>query len=215
MAQSVHCPLCNHDVFIDEVVSLYNAEYDGVEENIFSKIYDIKYDVLQCPHCHKVFINEYVSYDGQNFSLDLTYPINQKQVSFDTRIEDISPIFVKTYNQAILAEAYHLNEITGIAFRKSFEILVKDYAIFLNPHENQKEILQKSLSQVISKYFNNSEFDPIFRKISWLGNDHSHTFNKHEKYNVNDLKRFINACVSKIISQLDLQELDTIEAKNN
>lgn len=134
--------------------------------------------------------------------------------------KSISPTFCTTYNQAIASEVNDLYLITGLAFRKAFEILVKDYAIYLNnksnPNKsNPEDILKLSLKATIDQYFKNTEFEPIFRKISWLGNDHSHTFNKHENYNVDDLKRFINACVSKIVSQLDLDELEDIESKNS
>ncbi len=40
------------------------------------------------------------------------------------------------------------------------------------------------LSNVITKFFKDSMFQPVFQKITWLGNDHSHTFNKHENYDV-------------------------------
>ena len=71
------------------------------------------------------------------------------------------------------------------------------------------------LSNVITKFFKDSMFQPVFQKITWLGNDHSHTFNKHENYDVQDLKRFIRSCVSMIIAQLDIDELNNIESKNN
>ena len=214
MPKSIHCPLCNHDLFVDEVISLHRDE--TVEENgYYYKICDINYDIFQCPRCHKVFINEYSSYDGENYSLEATYPLNPLPTSFDKRIEEISPYFIKVYNQAIIAEAHHLNEITGLAFRKAFEILVKDYAIFLNPTIENTEILQMPLSNVITKFFLYIMFQPVFQKITCLGNDHSHTFNKHENYDVQDLKRFIRSCVSMIIAQLDIDELNNIESKNN
>jgi len=124
-------------------------------------------------------------------------------------------MFIKTYTQALIAESYNLSEIIGLGFRKAFEILVKDYAIFLNPNVENTEILQMALSNVITKYFENTMFKPIFQKITWLGNDYSHTFNKHESYDVQDLKRFIKSCVSMIIAQLDIDELNSIESKNN
>ena len=178
--------------------------------------------IMQCPVCKQYFFVNYLaifncSGDFMGIANWEIFPRNiSADINFDNRINDIiSPDFCKIYKQALIAESNNLSEITGLALRKSFEILVKDYAIYLNDDVNSEDILKLSLKQTIDKYFKDSEFEPIFRKISWLGNDHSHTFNKHENYNVNDLHRFIRACITKIISQLDLAELDNIKPKNN
>lgn len=177
--------------------------------------------VLQCPVCKKFFfvnylypvgpmLNEFRIFDYEIFPKPM-----QANIQFDKRISKISPNFLLVYKQACVAESDNLTEITGMAFRKAFEILVKDYTAFIHPEIDKDKILKQSLSNVINEYFKDSEFQAIFKRISWLGNDHAHTYNKHDEYNVEDLKRFINACISKIISNLDLEELNSIEPKNN
>jgi len=96
-----------------------------------------------------------------------TYPKSFAiETNFDSRLKNlISPDFCKIYQQALVADQHELTEITGIAFRKAFEILVKDYAAYLNQNVNKQEILKLSLKQTIDKYFKSTEFESIFRKI--------------------------------------------------
>ena len=216
------CPYCKKG--IDPKCVSYHDTYISESDSI--KYYAIcKCSFLDCT---MIF---FVEYETEVYAADIddngdfihkqsliyskTYPSPIPELEFDERITEISPDFVETYNHALISEANNLDTITGLSFRKAFEILVKDYAIHLNKDNDLFEnssVLEKSLNNVITKYFKDSEFQPIFQKITWLGNDHSHTFNKHEEYNVSDLKRFINACVSKIVSILDLEELETIES---
>ena len=216
---------------IEDIVSICPHCGKGIKPNIirnteyangFTDNQSRWFAIMQCPICKQYFfvdqliMNDYYGYFNQIINYDIYPKAISTEINFDNRIHDlISPDFCTIYKQALIADDDGLTEITGIAFRKAFEVLVKDYAAYLNRDVDKQKILKLSLKQTIDKYFNNSDFQSIFQKISWLGNDHSHTFNKHEEYNVNDLKRFINACVSKIISQLDLQELEQIESKNN
>ena len=204
------CPLCHHAISVDLEITFSSTVNDFLGE-VFHDFY-----IYKCPNCNMVFINdyEYLSFDKETYNLT-SYPSTPEFQTFDKRLYKISPSFIITFDQALSAESSQLNKITGLAFRKAFEILVKDYAIYLHSEDDSKEILKMTLSCVINKYFQDTDFKSIFQKISWLGNDHSHTFNKHEDYDVKDLKRFIYACISKIISQLDLAELDNIEPKNN
>lgn len=209
------CPHCGKGI---KPTLIFNTKYaNGFTNDQFRLL-----AVMQCPICKQYFfVDQLILNDHYgNFSQIVNYNIYPKtipaEINFDNRLHDlISPDFCTVYKQALIADNEGLSEITGLAFRKAFEILVKDYAAHLNKNINKQEILKLSLKQTIDTYFKSSEFEPIFRKISWLGNDHSHTFNKHDDYNVNDLKRFIHACISKIISQLDLEELNNIESKNN
>ena len=209
------CPHCGKGIKPNIIL---NTEY----ANGFTDNQSRWFAIMQCPICKQYFfidqliMNDYYGNFNQIINYDIYPKAISTEINFDNRIHDlISPDFCTIYKQALIADDDGLTEITGIAFRKAFEVLVKDYAAYLNQNIDKQEILKLSLKETIDKYFKSSEFEPIFRKISWLGNDHSHTFNKHDDYNVNDLKRFIHACISKIISQLDLEELNNIESKNN
>lgn len=208
------CPHCDKGIKPNLINDFEYADgYNETQRKMFA--------IMQCPVCKQYFFVDYLitsDYFG-NIEQIATYEIfpkvNSSDIHFDNRLSDkISPDFCKIYKQALIADSLGLSEITGISFRKAFEVLVKDYAYFLNQDVDKQEILKLSLKQTIDKYFKNSEFESIFRKISWLGNDHSHTFNKHDSYGVNDLKRFITSCISKIINHLDIAELDNIESKN-
>ncbi|UTY39421.1 hypothetical protein NMU03_00885 [Allocoprobacillus halotolerans] len=209
------CPHCGKGI---KPNLIFNTEYANGLSNNHTKWLA----VMQCPICKQYFfvdqliLSDYYGDFDQIVNYHVYPKVIPEEINFDSRLNDlISPDFCTVYKQALIADNEGLNEITGLAFRKAFEILVKDYAAYLNKNIDKQEILKLTLKQTIDKYFKSSEFEPIFRKISWLGNDHSHTFNKHDDYNVNDLKRFIHACISKIISQLDLEELNNIESKNN
>lgn len=82
-----------------------------------------------------------------------------------------------------------------MAYRKALEFLVKDFAILRNSSPEDIEFIENNmLGKVISTYFN--EF-PKIQKLSkasaWIGNDETHYTRKHENYDINDLKNFINA----------------------
>lgn len=215
---------------IDELVSICPHCDKGIKPNIikdfeYANLYNGRqrkmFAIMQCPVCKEYFFVDYLItmafLDNTEIADHKIFPKRTSiDINFDNRLSNmISPDFCKIYKQALIADSSNLTEITGISFRKAVEVLVKDYAYYLNHDVDKQEILKMSLHQTINKYFKDSEFEPIFKKISWLGNDHSHTFNKHDDYDVEDLKRFITSCISKIISNLDLDELNNIEPKNN
>ena len=55
-----------------------------------------------------------------------------------------------------------------------------------------------SLSACISTYINNEKIKTLARASAWIGNDETHYVRKHQNYNVQDLKRFINTVVAFI-----------------
>lgn len=65
---------------------------------------------------------------GGNLYLQKSEPISPSCKEFDSEIQEISPSFVKIYNQALAAEELNLSEIAGMGYRKSLEFLIKDFA---------------------------------------------------------------------------------------
>lgn len=190
------CPHCNLGIAPEELES-----FKSMENSIFYAFYE-------CPNCHKGILTKELRIRAEETILEI-YPYSG-YCNCPDNIVSFSPDFVEIYNQALTAHNAGLKSISGIGFRKAFEFLIKDYAIFKNP--NDKEVIIKnSLSKVIQQYFQNDTLNSVFKKITWLANDHTHYYNKHTEYNVDDLIRFIKASITIIDSQMQLKELDKIQ----
>lgn len=115
---------------------------------------------------------------------------------FEDKINKLSPKFSIVYNQAKKAEDFSLNEIAGMGYRKSLEILIKDYAIFLNPEKIDKIIDPKfTLTKCIENYILDPQLSDLSRLTSWLGNDETHYTRVHEDKDINDLKEYLDATI--------------------
>ncbi|MFA6709503.1 MAG: hypothetical protein WCR79_07410, partial [Fusobacterium sp.] len=57
---------------------------------------------------------------------------------------------MEVYEQALISETYNLDKIASIGFKKSIEILIRDYLINFRK-ENRMEILKLSLKDIIKK----------------------------------------------------------------
>lgn len=158
---------------------------------------------FQCPLCEKIFYAVYPIPMG--YSLELSDPLMYVNIyggsglekDFSDEIKELSPSFVKIYNQAYKAEQNGLDEIDGIGYRRAFEFLAKDFAKSMRPEESDA-IERMDLSVCIDKYINNGEKDSFFNKTAWLGNDFSHCVMSHPDFNVEDLKMMIDICISEV-----------------
>lgn len=200
------CPFCGNG--IDAKVLNYffhNGSY-GV----------VLYVALQCPVCGDIFFCSY-SVGTYVEAIRSEYPFNFSEIigggikeHFSKEINEISPSFVKIYNEAYLAEQKGLHEIDGMGYRKAFEFLIKDFSIKMEPEEKDA-IANKTLSECISYVFSENE-KGIFEKTGWIGNDQTHYVRKHENFNVSDLKKMIMICVSKIETKIrEIKYLEEIE----
>ena len=104
-----------------------------------------------------------------------------------------------------------------MGYRKALEFLIKDYAISLKSNESDK-ISKMTLSQVIDEFIDNKKIKTLARASAWIGNDETHYQRKHENYDVNHLKSFIQATVSTIDSDLEVIKAEKLlnnQQKNN
>lgn len=168
-------------------------------EVLFAIICEIKdknqfYTILQCPKCHKIYVQSWKDYgDDLNWvPVDMvTYPQIPARKMFEKVIEDISSDFVEIYNQAAAAEAYGLDQITGIGYRKSMEFLVKDYAKKNYPEETNV-IEKKPLAKCIEDYILEPKIKIMAKAAVWLGNDETHYVKKWIDKDIKDLKMLID-----------------------
>lgn len=144
--------------------------------------------------------------------LNYSVPSNFIAKEFEPSISELSPQFVKIFNQAFNAESQLLDEIAGLGFRKALEFLIKDFSIHLKP-EDETSILSMSLSQCIKKYIKDPRIEILAEKASWIGNDEAHYLKKHTDRDISDLKAFIAASVHFISMILIVEDAKSIEKK--
>ena len=191
------CPLCKHAVKPQE---LELSTYKDEDNHWFMNA------TYLCKHCYQTFVvlqsceiksikNNYgaVSYSYKAKTLYIE-PNRFRQMEFDQRINNLSPQFVKIYNQALAAESSGLDEIAGLGYRKAMEFLVKDFCIHKNQDESDK-IKALPLSKCISTYVQNPEIQTLATRSAWIGNDEAHYIRKQEDRDVDDMKSFIQALV--------------------
>lgn len=170
-----------------------------------------------CTSCQQSFVADYhVSYFNST-EYTSTGPFNvgpttYVKTEFDKNIINISPQFVKIYNQALAAESSGLDEIAGLGYRKSLEFLVKDFAIHQHP-EDEEEIKKLMLSPCIKKYIDNPQIKTLVERSAWIGNDEAHYIRKQTDRDINDMKSFIKATVYFIGMVLITEDAASMEPK--
>lgn len=181
------CPVCNR-VLDPRLISFDYIELENVYENVIGAFY--------CKKCCSVFFAKFHhSYSGV-YLLGI-YPKYHQKISFPQNITNLSPVFAECFNQSSQAENDNLNLIAGVGYRKALEFLIKDYAIYTHP-DDENSIKIMPLAQVIKKYIDNNKIQQLATAATWLGNDETHYERKITDYNLTDMKRFIKAMVNYI-----------------
>ncbi len=198
------CPCCGHAIDC-HIVSSY---YFVVNES--SAIVSITFF---CQKCEKFFYGDGVSL---NFALHTEsthicrlFPISENISSFSDEIQKLSPEFVSIYNQAQIAESHGLDKICGMAYRKSIEFLIKDFAIHNNP-DKKSQIEAMPLASCIGQFIPEASISTLAQKAAWIGNDETHYVRKHQSRDTADLKKFITAAVYFINMTLVVEDAASI-----
>ena len=159
--------------------------------------------ILSCPICEQFFFSTHAIQKDTDDTLlsviESVLPHEKSQSSIPEMLRQDYPYFYQIYGQAAEAEAHGLNEISGMAYRKALEILVKQYLIKKNPTE-ESFILKEPLGASIERI----SFDKIrnlAKAISWIGNDQTHIIQKHPDYNVSEMKTFMQALCFLVASE--------------
>lgn len=179
------CPICHHYGDIQQVSSFNLPKQQGVEV------------VFQCPYpeCQRNFIGYYgPAYQKRLLALK---PQEPEIMQFPDVIKELSPQFIAIYKEAETARAVGLTQITGPAYRKAFEFLVKDYAKSLSP--DKAEQIEKAFSgTVVNDYITNPQIQAVAKRALWLGNDESHYLRKWTSHDINDLLVLIKLTIDWI-----------------
>lgn len=187
------CPIC-HTAIKPIVV---HAARDDIITNLTSAQISI---LFMCPHCFALFFakNDYL--ENGACSLVSFGPKTPSETSFQDEVLKASPAFIEIYHQAEAAEAYNLDQIAGVGYRKALEFLIKDYASKMHP-DQAEQIKQTPLAKCINQYIEYQSIKNTATAATWLGNDETHYVRKWTDKDINDLKTFIEACVYWIVME--------------
>lgn len=210
------CPHCNTAItpvissqFCNETYAFLIQECNFCKNIYFSIAQICNEEILK-----KVGPHEYYNkYNPQKLNIYKTvkvYPeYSFKNYNLPENIINIYPEFAEIFQQAEKAEEFKLDKICGVAYRKSLEILVKQCLALKFPN-NKDEIYSETLSKSISR-FQNLTIQRLAKAATWLGNDETHMIRKHTDYDINDMKKFINALVhtleAEYIAEYNLDEI--------
>lgn len=133
------------------------------------------------------------------------YPL-KKEVYSET-INNLSPIFVKIYNEAFAAEQMSLLEVCGVGYRKALEFLIKDYATEGKEAVEAEKIKTTPLAKCIETFVPDVNVKNVAKRAVWLGNDETHYTRKWEEKDVQDLKGLIRLTVRWIEQEKETAKL--------
>ena len=165
--------------------------------------------------CEKAFISKYKS-TGETLSNGI-HPYTFSSIVRDSGVENktfseiisnISPSFVRIYNQAYTAQQLSLSDICGVGYRKAIEFLIKDYIISkLSDEATKEKIKRKQLMQCIEQDIDDAKIKAVAARATWLGNDETHYVRKWEEKDVHALCILIDLTIHWIESEIESERL--------
>lgn len=173
--------------------------------------------VYQCPihECKRYMVCDFVALGKQNSGYWLFRWFRSHPVRFEfdestipQEIRELSPTFYEVYKQAQEAESTGLDQVSGPAFRKALEFLIKDFLISKNPADEQ-EIKGLFLGKCIDKITNENVKNCAKRAV-WLGNDQTHYEPRWADKDVSDLKELIKLTMAWIHMEVLTVHFQTI-----
>jgi len=192
------CPICHHAI---EPLQLSFATITGP---IRSHRFPLEI-VFQCPRykCRRLFIGRY-SHRGRDlgsFYFDHTTPSKFVAPSISDEVAKVSPDFRHIYSQACAADSHELDQIVGIALRKSLEFLIKDYCVHKSPDE-ETAIKKEFLGKTIKDRLPEGSLKKCATRANWLGTDETHYERRWEDKDINDLKILIELTMDWIHTEI-------------
>jgi hypothetical protein len=197
------CPHCSKGIKAN-ILELYSDSFDSIF---------YVYAICECPACNKKFFAEY-NYHGYSgvegfyhqSSTPVYYPTNKKNILIEKEIEELSRNFVKTFQEAVMVEQLNLIDLAGLAYRRAFEFLIKDYVISLTPDKEEEIINDSSVSNIISNRIPETrefvQLKEISKRVWWLGSDYAHYKKHYIDKDILDLKQCIDIVKYQIVMNL-------------
>ena len=205
-----NCPVCHTGMIPRTVVGILKGS--AAERDTYLRV------IFQCTRqdCLAVFIGYYdFDHVGQQaYLLKRVAPGTPRKANIPETVSQLSPTFVEIFNQALAAEAENLDQVVGIALRKAFEFLIKDFAI--NQHPTKADAIKAAqLATCINNYCADPQLQSTASRAAWLGNDETHYTRVWVNSDINDLKRLIKLSVNWIENVLLTQQYEQEMDRNN
>ena len=199
----VTCPYCQ--IGTDAITTVIKAfQIDN------GYIADVTY---KCTSCDKIFHVSYVKLNDEEIYRPYSvYPNFQGRI-FNKQIIDVSPRFVKLYNQAYKAEYDNNLELAGCGYRNALEILIKDYAINVLK-EKREDVVKMRLYGAIEKYLSDVDMSKCADVVRILGNDNTHYERDYEHIDFEVLKDYLNIFISMIELKIKIKNPPVSREKN-
>lgn len=167
-----------------------------------------------CPHCHQLFVTEHKMLrcrDDYKELIHKVFPYVTVKPDIPDEIKNVSERFVNLLGQAYSAKQYGLVDIYGMALRKAFECLVKDFALF-NNQGSEDEIAGKTLAVCINDYIESEKIKVLCTSCRMIGNNETHWKNDNTPEDLALMERIIKAVIHFIEQEMVVLEA---EAYNN
>lgn len=155
-----------------------------------------------CPVCNQYSITIHTS-DQQNKILTtvVVYPSANDRI-FNELIVTMSPEFVSLYNQSYNAEQLGFKDLSGIGYRSSLEILIKDFALAFEL-DSKENIAKLNLNRAIEKFFKHeAEFFTSADVVRKIGNNFTHWDKNDEYLDIIVLKEYLEIFIQAILVKL-------------
>lgn len=212
------CPYCDvawQPEFIDSVYTMSDPALRR-SEDIINYYLDGLYSVdvfWFCFNCQNTSISRYSGDFEDEIRLCYSFPKKAHRENFYSGIVEISPDFIKIYNEAADAECNSLLEVAGMGYRKALEFLVKDYAIKFN--QSDKDAIEKmNISDCVNTYITHPDTAEIVKRTFWIANDQTHYVKLHTDMGLEDLKNLLELSINFITMDLRAKEALKITPKS-
>lgn len=211
------CPHCGRTMSPE--LCLESPYCDGYSEHLSDTTL---VELFRCTFedCKKYFIVAYAissetgsPYDGA--VIPYSYSHTHIDVDIPSKVESVSPSFVKIYNQAVQAENYGLDEIAGIGYRKALEFLIKDYTVQTNP-ERETAIKKENLGKVIADELDDfPRLKQLAKAANWIGTDQTHYVQKYSGADLQSMKSFIKSAALFVSANANADEAQQFTDQND
>lgn len=112
---------------------------------------------------------------------------------FEKHLVDLSPRFVKMYDEAYTAERNGHFDLASIGYRSALEFLIKDYAVKILNHSFE-EVSSKSLDKAIKLYLPEVRMSQSADVVRIMGNDKTH-YNQILNLDFDILKEYLEILI--------------------
>lgn len=199
--EAVDCPHCNvsivpelfHAVQISSRGNRHIVAFALCIESMCELPFLLEYKQKYSPKDENWKSKPFIQQDVYNYEYESSLPEDLETLRDDSNRPYLSKFF-QIYEHAHQAHEQGFTEVSGTGFRKSFEFLVKDYAIYCFPDDRDK-IVRQPVQQVIKRFSQNTQLNIVAERAAWLGNDQTHYTVEWDDMNVDNLKNLIKSTV--------------------